>query len=201
MDFKTSVKRDSAERRSLCTSVILSVAPGIVAFGCLVAAVALPQWMAIYRFTGSLQINTFGLFSVCLEQFNGGEPQCLTREEHAAAGSSIDVLEQATRSLVIISIILHLPSIVAGVYFGLRRNTRKFSPLIPGGIFGISGLCAISGMACYSAYLISTIADANTATSSAGESVHAMTSFFLGWFGAVSSLLASIICFASYAIN
>lgn len=205
MDFRTNFRAKHDEFESRIISTFLAMVPGISGLILLVAAVAITSWLQTNIVTTtSFQVLTFGLFAVCKNQVNGlaeenpsSTTSCNTREEEPRA---IDVLEQATRSLLIISIILHLPGIIAAIYFGLRRNIRKNSTIITGVIFLVAALCALSGMACYSALLADRIAQ-DGSDSAAYTKTEPGMSFFLGWFGTVCAVISCIIAFTSHAIS
>ncbi|XP_039271417.2 uncharacterized protein LOC120345898 [Styela clava] len=204
MDVRMKYRTGGEEMQSRIISTFLAMIPGIIGLCLLVAAIATSSWLAISNVTStSFQVLTYGLFSVCKNQVNNLATSatstifCNTREEEAVG---IDVLEQATRSLMIISVILHLPGIIAAIYFGLRKNIRRNSAIIPGVIFLVAALCAISGMGCYSAFM-SNQSSAIGPNSAAYRNAEPGMSFFLGWFGTVCAVISCVVAFVSHAIN
>lgn len=208
MEFSRKFNDETATVRwSLLVSVFSSFIPGFVSFCILISAVVLPNWVENVEATQNIiQMKSFGLFYVRrihVSNLDGAQENVVityrTREEEATIAISIDPLEQATRALVIIAIIALVPGIIAAIYYGLRRNIRKYSSLIPAGIFLFAAICALCGMSCYSAYLTGRISQAPALDKY--TQVEGGLAFTLGWFGTGLAFIATIIAFTSHTIN
>lgn len=204
--FEPERSQTRTTRRSLVTSLFLATIPGFIGFGLLIAALVLVAWLersTIATVANSFQIHSFGLFQTCLYTVvmspQSISNQCRSREERANNGLPISPLEQATRGLVIIAIIISVPAMLSSIYLGLNRRRREFGSLVSGAIYALAALCGIAGMGCYSGFLVSQVSDAGF-NSGGYTSVEASTSFYLGWFGAANLLVSAIMAFASHAI-
>jgi len=136
---------------------------------------------------------SWGLFAVCqISAEPNAQSSCFSSQQFAAIGGVLQQqesdLEQATKGMIIVTIIFCFATLIASILFSLRRYHHYKRALFVVAMQLFTAICGTSSMICYS-LLISNLQELLPL----GTFLFAGYSFYFGWFASSFLYLASFI--------
>jgi len=182
-----------SDRKCLPISpLFFAILPGLMSFAVMVSAVSLVAWRNEVPL-GSIgnTVTAYGLFQVCRKETSGVVVSCQSAQDFANTGGALDDenndLEQATKGMMIVAILVSVGAIATSVLLGLNRFRRSRGFLFCAGVHAFTGVCVMSAMICYTILL-----DNLQELTPSGTLLYADHSYFMGWFATAMSYLAAV---------
>jgi len=182
-------------RKSGINIVFYSSFTGIFAFGVLLASTILVEWRIEIPTISGQQAIKHGLFQVCKESpptlFTNDD--CLSSSTFTQQGSvlssSENDLEQATKGMMIISIVFSLLSNVLSVVLGINRLARRRGYIYSSITHFLTMIFVLSANITYTLLLQSLSAQTPRATF-----ILPGLSYYISWFPLVLHLVSTMLC-------
>jgi len=185
-----------SNRKTGLNIVFYSSISGIFAFGILLASTILVEWRIEIPTESGNQAFKHGLFQVCKESpptlFSNDD--CFSASTFTERGSELSSsendLEQASKGMMIISIVFSLLSNVLSIILGMNKFARSRGYIYSSITHFLTMIFVLSANITYTLLLQSLSARTPSATF-----ILPGLSYYISWFPLVLHLLSTILCF------